>query len=120
MRLVDVHVNECDVADEAHIGAFQVAAEDAVVQTRHEKERGQTGLGHADKADERAEEAVEEKVEVVEDEVKLAVAEEEASVGTRGEKEAAQVPDDYALEEEYCCDGQKDFGEILCDKVELG
>ncbi len=81
MRLADVHVNESDVANEAHVGALQVAAEDAVVQARHEEERGHAGLGHAHEADERAEEAVEEEVEVVENEVELAVAEQEALVG---------------------------------------
>ena len=58
-------MNEGDVADEAHVGALEAAAEYAVVKAGHEEQSGRARLGHAHEADERAEKAVEEEVEVV-------------------------------------------------------
>ena len=120
MSLIHFHVNESDVAYEAQVGLLQVAAEDAVVEARHEKESGQARLDHAHRAHERAQEAVEEEVEVGEDEVELAVLEEDLLLRARAnQKVLAQVPDEYALEEEDGQDGQHDLGQILGDKVEF-
>ena len=66
-------MNEAHIADESHVGSFEVSAENAIVETRHEKESGQARFGHSHEAHERAEKAVEEEVEVAQNEVEVGV-----------------------------------------------
>lgn len=65
MGLIDLHVNERHIADESHVGAFEVSTENTVVEAWHEKQSGRARLGHAHEAHERAEKTVEEEVKVI-------------------------------------------------------
>lgn len=99
MRLVHFHVYERHVGDEAQVGAFQMAPEYAVVESWHEKQRRHARLGHAQKAHERAEKTVEEKVKMVYDEVEVFVFEKERLARTTvHQKVPANVPDYDAFE----------------------
>lgn len=109
MGLIDIHVNECDVTDESHICLFQESPKYAVVKARHKEQCRNAWFEHANKADEGAQKAVEEEVEVVENEIKLMVSEQEIMLRV-GQEEATQVPNDYALEQEYGRDWKDYFG----------
>ena len=96
-----------------------MASKYAVVQARHKKQCGHTRLGHAHKTNERAQEAVEEKVEMIENEIKLVVPEQESPIGIVSEKESTQIPNYYSFKQEDGHNWQQHLGKVLGDKVEL-
>lgn len=122
MGLRHFDVNEAHIADESHVGSFQVTAEYAVVETRHEKESGHARFGHSHEANKRAQETVEEEVEVAQNEVEVGVFEQEGFVRfvrVVDEEIAAQIPDEDSFEYVYCDYWEEDFRQVFCDEVEF-
>ena len=80
MRLAHFHVYKSHVADKTHVCFLQIAAEYAIIETRHEEQSGHARFGHAHKAHKRAEKAVKEKIKMIQYIVELVVAKRRGSL----------------------------------------